>query len=231
MRIDNLFQFIVPLTFLAIWALTSLFNREAQPLPSRTGRAPNPPDPRPGGGLSTSPRPPERRPEPLNRDPNQRWANPTPPRRPAGRPDDEILIIEPEPRRMAPTSAAPPRPGTAASKRPARARPAPPAAKRPEPAPPRSLSSSMGGMTHPLARLQEIDLHRDSQAKSVPPEGQRHDLTKLPANDPPRTLFRPGAISFDARGALVTPSTLREALILNEILRPPLAIRRPRERA
>ena len=33
MRIANLFQFIVPLTFLAIWAPTSLLNREAQPLP------------------------------------------------------------------------------------------------------------------------------------------------------------------------------------------------------
>ena len=31
--LDSLYQFIVPLTFLAIWALTSLFNREAQPLP------------------------------------------------------------------------------------------------------------------------------------------------------------------------------------------------------
>jgi hypothetical protein len=87
----------------------------------------------------------------------------------------------------------------------------------------------MGGLTHPLARLQEVDLHKDSQAPLAPPE--EHDLTKLPANDPPRTMFRPGAISFDARGALVTPSTLREALILNEILRPPLAIRRSRERA
>jgi hypothetical protein len=229
MRIDHLFQFIVPLTFLAIWALTSLFNREAQPLPPRTGRAPNPAGPRPGGGLPIPPRPPERRPESLNRDPNQRWANPPPPRRPSGRPDDDILIIESEPRRTSPTSATPPRSGTAAPKRPARSRPAPPAAKRPEPAPPRTLSSSMGGLTHPLARLQEVDLHKDSQAPLPPPE--EHDLTKLPANDPPRTMFRPGAISFDARGALVTPSTLREALILNEILRPPLAIRRSRERA
>ena len=45
--IDNLFQFIVPLTFLAIWALTSLFNREAPPLPQRMGR-PQPPG-GPGG--------------------------------------------------------------------------------------------------------------------------------------------------------------------------------------
>ena len=30
MRIENLYQFIVPLMFLAIWALTSLFSRENQ---------------------------------------------------------------------------------------------------------------------------------------------------------------------------------------------------------
>ena len=50
MRLDILLQFIVPLTFLAIWALTSLLNREAQPLPPRPGRSPVPGGPRPGMG-------------------------------------------------------------------------------------------------------------------------------------------------------------------------------------
>src|SRR5438045_4143210 len=40
MRIDTLIPFIVPLLFLAIWALTSILNRDAQPLPPRPGRAP-----------------------------------------------------------------------------------------------------------------------------------------------------------------------------------------------
>ncbi len=35
MRFEILIQFIVPLMFLAIWALTSLLNRDAQPLPPR----------------------------------------------------------------------------------------------------------------------------------------------------------------------------------------------------
>ena len=55
MRFEILVQFIVPLTFLAIWALTSLLNRDAQPLPPRPGRPPGPggssaaePGPRPG---------------------------------------------------------------------------------------------------------------------------------------------------------------------------------------
>jgi hypothetical protein len=38
MRLEILIQFIVPLTFLAIWALTSILNRDAQPLPPRPGR-------------------------------------------------------------------------------------------------------------------------------------------------------------------------------------------------
>ena len=42
MRFEILVQFIVPLTFLAIWALTSLLNRDAQPLPPRPGRPPGP---------------------------------------------------------------------------------------------------------------------------------------------------------------------------------------------
>ena len=40
MRIDTLIPFIVPLLFLAIWALTSILNRDSQPLPPRPGRAP-----------------------------------------------------------------------------------------------------------------------------------------------------------------------------------------------
>lgn len=40
MRIESLYPYIVPLTFLAIWALTSLFSRDAPPLPPRVGRPP-----------------------------------------------------------------------------------------------------------------------------------------------------------------------------------------------
>src|SRR5438067_2114846 len=130
MHINNLIQFIVPLTFLAIWALTSLFNREAQPLPPRTGRVPNPLGPRPMGGPPAAPRPQEQRLDLLNRDPDARWANPTV-RRPPGRPDDDILIIESEPRRTA--ANAPARSVSAPPKRPARPRPSPPPPDRPEP--------------------------------------------------------------------------------------------------
>lgn len=48
MKLEILFQFIVPLMFLAIWALTSLLNRDAQPLPPRPGRPNEPGGFRPG---------------------------------------------------------------------------------------------------------------------------------------------------------------------------------------
>src|SRR5690348_13520704 len=58
MRLEFLLQFIVPLTFLAIWALTSLLNRDAQPLPPRpgSGRGPGagPARGTAGGGFSPS---------------------------------------------------------------------------------------------------------------------------------------------------------------------------------
>jgi len=60
MRFEILIQFIVPLMFLAIWALTSLLNRDAQPLPPRPGRPPRAGGPRPLTGMpgQTEPRSP-----------------------------------------------------------------------------------------------------------------------------------------------------------------------------
>ena len=97
-----LIQFLVPLAIMAMWALTSLLNREAQPLPTR-GPAPNPGPGRangPGGGRG----------EPVNasrfqppassmgdRTQSQRWPEVTPQARPGalrvGATDDGIMII------------------------------------------------------------------------------------------------------------------------------------------
>ncbi len=69
MRLDILIQFIVPLTFLAIWALTSILNRDAQPLPPRPGRPVGP------GGQ----RPPARLPGQFDPRPAQPVQEPRPP--------------------------------------------------------------------------------------------------------------------------------------------------------
>jgi hypothetical protein len=232
-RIDNLFQFIVPLTFLAIWALTSLLNREAQPLPPRTGR------PKPPNGLG--PGPGTLRSELVNRDPNARWGAPTagerpaPPtapasRRPAGRPDDEILIIE-ETRRpsgSSPSSASPLlRPGAAGgSRRGNRARPAPaPSPKRLETASPRPLSGAVGPaspINSPMSKT--LELNPLSLPASPLMSSDPRDLARAVA-EPTRQAARPAAVWDDFRLLLSTPSKLREAIIVNEILQPPLSLR------
>ena len=240
-QLNGLLHFIVPLTFLAIWALTTLLNRDSQPLPPRTGRAPGP---RPVPPLGTRPQapprpqPPERRPESILRETNSQWANPTPQRRPPGQPGDDILIIESEPRRTPPTASAsgrvagpvPTKPGAGAPRRTLRARPSPIPPKRAEPiSTHRSLSASMGAMSQPLAKLGEINLRTSNQTSFT--ASDQNDLTRLPANDPPRTMFRSDFISFDIPGALANHAKLREAFILNEVLRPPMALRRERGQA
>jgi hypothetical protein len=225
MRMNNLLQFIVPLTFLAIWALTSLFNREAQPLPPRTGRTPIPPGPRPGGGLSAPTRPSDPRREPSGRDLNVRWVNSNAGRGP-GRPDDDILIIESEPRRPPVNSG--PRSVTAPPKRAARPRPTPPPPERPEPPTHHILHPTSGGLPHQMGHPLDVHIHGSAH---TPLNRASQDLTKAtPANEIPHALSRPGTISFDARAALVSASKIREAFILNELLRPPIALRGSRGR-
>jgi hypothetical protein len=226
-HIDNLFQFIVPLTFLAIWALTSLFNREAPPLPQRMGR-PQPPG-GPGGAILRS--------EALNRDPSLRWVPPATAdrsvvRRPTGRPDDDILIIE-ESRRSAtqsPANAAGTRPGAGAgTRRGSRSRPpAPPAPKRSEPAASRPLGgalTSSDAMT-PMAR--HLDLNPLNLPASPLLASDPKDLART-VSEPTRQATRPALVWDDYKLLVSTPSKLREAILVSEILQPPLSVRRRRQ--
>jgi hypothetical protein len=225
-HLNSLLQFIVPLTFLAIWALTSLFNREAQPLPPRTGRAPIPPGPRPGGGFSTAPQPADLRPEAAGRDPNVRWGNANG-RRTPGRLDDGIVILESETRRT-PTNPSV-RSVSAPPKRSARPKPAVVPPERPEP-PTHHILHSTTGLPHQMGH--PLDVHLQGSTHT-PLLRASQDLarTQPPVNEVPQALTRPESISFDVRAALVSPSKLREAFILNEIIQPPIAARRSRPRA
>jgi hypothetical protein len=229
-HIDNLFQFIVPLTFLAIWALTSLFNREAPPLPQRMGR------PQPPGGPGSGPGGAILRSEALNRDPSLRWAPPAASDRPVvrrhtGRPDDEILIIE-EARRPAaqsPANTAATRPGAGGgTRRVSRPRPAaPPATKRPEPAAPRTLGgalTSSDAMT-PMAR--HLDLNPLSLPVSPLQASDPRDLART-VSEPARQATRPALVWDDYKLLVSTPSKLREAVLVSEILQPPLSLRHRR---
>lgn len=220
----NILQLIVPLIFLAIWALTSLLTREAQPLPPRTTRPTGPGGPRPG--TSTSGRMPERRGEPVTREaPVARWnsgatgtARPAPPR-PASR-DDEIVILEADTRRPASSRGESPR-------RSARSRPAAaPPARRAEPATTRSLSLAMA--PDPAAQLNRT-LELTPLTKMQLPLAT--SVTQEVAAPPPGTvsLAPPAALSSgEIRGLIASPAKLREAFVISEILKPPLALRQNR---
>lgn len=231
MRLENFLQFIVPMSILAIWALTSLFNREAQPLPPRPNRPPVPPGTRPTGVAVPPMRQAERRPEPAPRDPAQRWQLPAPgdrpgaPRRPPVRPDEEIVILESGPRR--PNPPAPQRPG---QRRGARTKPAAgaPAAKRAEPSSPRALTASMAQDAAPqIGRF--LELNPLARLHSPLSTQESHDVARAAAPDSLRTVpTTTTVLSRDVASLLNSPDKLREAIILNEILQPPLALRAPR---
>jgi hypothetical protein len=229
----DLFQFIVPLTFLAIWALTSLLNREAQPLPPRTGRPQGPPGPRPGP--VNAPRPLERRPELGARDPGARWSVPAPqprpaPGRPANRADDEILIIESEPRRS-PAPPGPRPPAASSSQRRgnrARSNPAP-APKRQEPPTPRALTAAMVQENQgPLGRQLELSPLLKMQAPLSQPVSQEAAAGASAPPTPSAGLAPPS--SREIQTLLTSPARLREAFVVSELLGPPLALRGTRPR-
>jgi hypothetical protein len=223
---NTLFQFIVPLAFLAIWALTSLFNREAQPLPPRAGGRPldpNGPRPQPAPG---APRPGERRPDFPAREPADRWSAPSGQDRPASyRPqgrEDGIVILEAQTRRPAP--GAPGRPGTV--KRAPRSKANPPApAKRPEASTPRALSASMGQPIAPLVnRPVELKPLAGSQPASPLTSAETQTLTRPTAVA--SQAGAPGGVSAgDLRQWLASPAKVRDGVVLGEVLRRPPGLR------
>jgi hypothetical protein len=210
MGLNDWSNFIVPLTFLAIWALTSLFNREAKPLPNRPGSRPVPP---PG------PRPGERVGGPAGRDPTTRRpvAQGFEPRRPAPGRDEDVLIIQAEPIR--PT---PPKTGAGASaRRVARAKlPPETAPKRIEPATSRPLVTGLGLPPQQITKPLVVGpLAAPPSSLTATPVATK----AAPATKPPTTPSEP----LLAR-AVRSPERLREAIVLSEILQPPLVLRRGR---
>lgn len=231
MRFENIFQFIVPLTFFAIWALTSLFNREAQPLPPRSGRPPGPNGPRPTPTASPdAPRPVERGADRSQRDPTMRWTKPSAPdrppvRRPPAMEDvgNDVLRIPAEPARRPPPQKAVSGPEP---RRAARSRPAPSAPPkrteptRPEPSQASALSRSM---EHDIA----LPVNRRLVLDSMPESLAAATATDMGLSAPlPERAASPAPLAGNDLGLLLaSPSKLHQAIILNELFQPPLALR------
>lgn len=254
MRFEILIQFIVPLTFLAIWALTTLLNRDAQPLPPRPGRpggprpgdaAGGPPDRRfptlePSGRGANPPRPADPRNLPSQvGDPNTRLRPPSL-ERPGSSLDDAIVYLEGEGGgRTSPTGGGQRSAGSGGLRAPVRTQQArrggrarnPEAVagnrSRSESQPQRALSDQMEeSQALRRARPLEITPLGTPMKRLTRPLAQASATAEVALD---RGAGRAVSLSaVEARKALASPEKLRQLLALNEILAPPLALRRRR---
>jgi hypothetical protein len=246
----------VPLSFLAIWALTSLLNRDAQPLPPRPMRGPGPGGARPGTGLAPSDRGElsgaaryqvagRLSPAVGDRPGAAQWSGPLVQERRGGLgrstgPDSGIVILESEVREAHPASSPSSfSPSSAASARaargpttrrgPLRGRSAPTAAtlKPAEPERTRALTGLVGQVLVPKKAQ-----HLEIAPLASPLKPLSAPLTKASVGT---SLEHPGAhplptalSSGELRTMLASAGKLREVALLTELLQPPLALRPPR---
>ena len=219
MRIENMIQYIVPLTLMAIWALTSLFNRESQSLPPRTARTPGPGQ----GGANRSGIGPQT---------TRTYSTPRPtaqPYEPARRTgtgasrstDDDIVILEDNNRRP---GAQIHRITAPSARRTNRARAASQPAKPARPDHAQTLELS-GKIVQSIAS--EVAQPRTLSPLSLPSSPLLSPTTSdvgkqsLLAATLPTEGFNP----IDFRTLIGSQVRLRESLIMSEILQPPLAMR------
>lgn len=198
---------IVPISFLAIWALTALFNRESKGFPAR------PPGSPPGGPRPT--------------DPTLRWGpasggSPQVIRRvPIG--DDDILIIPSDPARAA--RPAPARPAQATGvRRTVKGRQAPAPVKKVEPT---ATRPKLGGVT------QSVNQSLAKPSEFTPLASATVPMTRMAPSEPPAvvttaSIDTPALTVARLRPLVKDPVRLREAFILNELLQPPVTLRRRR---
>lgn len=198
-NLDNLFKLLVPVVFMILWALNQLFNKENAP--QQAGRPSGGLGPRPGSqpgspALRSSPAP--SRPEGLG--PRPSFPTTQPDSSPVG--DDEIMILRSESIQ-------------------------PPVGPKVTPREPREPRRSRGrpvraGESRPARPV------RSPEPRPLP--SQAPALT--PATPPPSTSDSPILIGVPpqlsaarVQQALNHPARVREAYLVSEILRPPVALR------
>ena len=241
-------QILISLGILALWALTSLLSREAQPLPPRPTRSRLPEGPRPSPSFPRNDQVPtnlgretsDRSPGGLGegrlaaRSSDSSTAGSSASARPAP-PYIEIRILEPAPRgtRSAAStggsSSYSPPPARGRSRRSSRSRAAasPPTAKSADPGQPRALTSQINKS---MAQAMGRPLEMAPLEVSLPSLSTSHIPLDAKATTEP--LERPGP-ALDApaiRAMLRSPGKLRDIAILSELLKPPVALR-PRGRS
>ena len=214
---DSLIRAIVPLSFMAIWALTSLFNRDSKPKPSAMTMPPRPLNPGQGSG-------------PRMGEPTLRWSSTTsgtgstaapvkrPPVRVGG--DDGIVILSSETKARAERLVAGQFSTGNGAKRPNKGKPVVPQ-RKPETTQTRTKLAGVSQNVNQHLTNSTIEM---TPLVSMPPMASMSPLglSSLPTVAPDSIGVVP--LSVTAR-ALADPARLREAFVLNEILLPPVSMR------
>ena len=239
-------QFVVLLAIMALWALTSLLSREAQPLPPRQARGPGPNGLRPAlpasrgdaMGPSRAVSSLERSTASLERGMPGRWGEAAPEPRPApGRGlgvDDGIMILDADARSTRSTAASPASSTTSGrrstpARRSTRGRlpTGTNSPKAPEPGRPRALTSLVSqSMAQKRNRPLEITPLSGPLAPINSPLTQISTGAKIEHPGSPDSP--PAFTSESLRVMLANTTKLREVALLTELLQPPLALRRSR---
>ena len=211
---DPLIKAIVPLSVMAIWALTSLFNRDSNPKSTITPtRQPN------AGGVNRS----------KPGDPTLRWgsqtgANPagtaTPQRKPARLSnEDDIVILS-----SSTTPRDRPKPGrtsiTGGGRRPAKGKPITPD-RRSDLEPPRKMLAGVSQNVNQHMTNSTIEM---TPLVGMPPMAEMSHLGLSGTPSEPTDFGTESPKSFAAT-AFSDPARLREVFMLNEILLPPVSKR------
>ncbi len=205
---DQLVRLIVPLSFLAIWAVTSLFNRESKPVG------------RPSGPLGPGPR---------SGDPTMRWGAPNPEpnnastrRGSANGGDDDILVIRSSPPlRPGQARPNPVGPGTLGARRGSKAKAAAPSPARAESV---STRPKLAGVTQNVnQQLTRSMLDLSPLITSSPSATSTTVGLSTALSAPSKSTYV--APSIVLAMSLRDPSRLREAFLVNELLQPPVALR------
>ncbi len=212
---ESLIRAIVPLSFMAIWALTSLFNRDSKPKPSMMSTPPRPNN----QGLVNTPRTGE---------PTLRWSSPSAtstattgnrsPLRMGG--DDGIVILSSDSRTRGERNSGGTFGSNAGSKRPSKGKPVVPQRK----AEPTSTRTKLAGVNQNVNQHLTNATIEMAPLASMPPMAS---MTPLGLSSSPTAA--PDSIGVSPRSvtalALSDPTRLREAFVLNEILLPPVSMR------
>ena len=211
MDFDDLIKGIVPLFFLVVWALTSLFNREGAAQANRANPRPiGPLRPRPGGPPAGG----------LTREPTMRWGNPagSAPRHPEpSAADDDVLIIRPEPSR--PGSPIRSGQGSGPGRRSGRSRPG--SGRRPDDAPSKKPLTSTPDLS--------IQTNRPMELTPLTASVSFADPKSAYSGLPPAAPVSLGAAA-DWTRLLGTDDPIRQAILFSELLQPPLSMRPRRPR-